>query len=256
MFSWSAGEIWPVSIPNYPALNVVSGGLFYTGAAMLLGRYLKQRNWVDLFLLLSIPLLLLPSMLALAFPAENPNLYRTGGVIVPVFLMAAVALDGWMSAMKAARPSLVNRVAIWLVAIAVLGLAALQDYDWVFNKFQENYHNSAWNSSEMGLLAREFGETIGSPDTIYVMAYPHWVDSRLVAANAGFPERDYRLDVENIANTKTDPRAKLFILFKEDQAALDALRQAYPRGWVEQVPSKVPTKEFQVYFAPPEAAAP
>jgi hypothetical protein len=221
------------------------------GAAILLGRYLKRRNWVDLFLLLCIPLLQLPSTLALAFPAENPNLYRTGGVIIPVFLMAAIALDAWMRAMQAARPSATGRAAIWIVAIAVIGLAALQDYSWVFDKFQENYRNSAWNSSEMGLLAREFGETIGSPDTIYVMAYPHWVDSRLVATNAGFPDRDFRLDVDQLESTTADPRAKLFILFKEDQVALDALRQIYPHGWVSQIPSKVPTKEFQVYFAPP-----
>jgi hypothetical protein len=29
MFSWDNGEVWPISIPHFPALSVVSGALFY-----------------------------------------------------------------------------------------------------------------------------------------------------------------------------------------------------------------------------------
>ena len=83
MFSWDNGEVWPISIPHYPALSVVSGALFYLGAGLVLIRYLRHRHWLDLFLLISIPLLMLPSILSLAFPSENPNLYRTGGALCP-----------------------------------------------------------------------------------------------------------------------------------------------------------------------------
>ncbi len=100
MFSWSGGVVWPISIPDYPALGMVSGGLFYLGAALVLLRFVHKRNWLDIFLLLSIPILMLPSILSLAFPAENPNLYRTGGVIVPAFLMVGLALDGLMKGVE------------------------------------------------------------------------------------------------------------------------------------------------------------
>jgi len=95
MFSGNAGVIWPTSIPNHPALGGVAQSLFFLGVVLAFGRYIRQRQWTDLLLLVSIPLLQLPSTLALAFPDENPNLYRTGGTLVPVFLLAALALD-WL----------------------------------------------------------------------------------------------------------------------------------------------------------------
>jgi hypothetical protein len=60
MFAWSNGEIWPVSVPYRPALGVVSAALFYLGIVLILVRYIRRRNWLDLFLILSIPLLMLP----------------------------------------------------------------------------------------------------------------------------------------------------------------------------------------------------
>jgi hypothetical protein len=115
---------------------------------------------------------------------------------------------------------------------------------------------ASWNSSEIGAIAKEFAETIGSPDTVWVMGYPHWVDTRLVALNAGFPGRDYELFVDELETTLPDTRAKLFILNKDDQAAAEALRQMYPQGWLSFYPSKTPTKEFRLFFVPPQSSEP
>ena len=71
--------------------------LFFLGVVQLLVRYIRQRHWLDLFLLVSVPLLMLPSILSLAFPDENPSLNRTGGAIIPVFLIAALALEGLLT---------------------------------------------------------------------------------------------------------------------------------------------------------------
>jgi hypothetical protein len=100
MFSWDDGEIWPVSVPHRPALDVVSGALFNLGILLLLVRYIRQRNWSDLFLILSIPLLMLPSILSLAFPSENPALNRSAGAFIPVFVVVAIALDGLMTGIE------------------------------------------------------------------------------------------------------------------------------------------------------------
>ncbi len=83
MFNWDDGEIWVHSVPHRPALDVVSGALFLIGAALVLVRYIRQRHWQDLFLLLAVPLLQLPSILSLAFPGENPALNRAAGAMVP-----------------------------------------------------------------------------------------------------------------------------------------------------------------------------
>jgi hypothetical protein len=251
MFSWDAGEIWPISVPGYPALGVAVGALFYLGAGLALVRYVKHRHWLDLCLILSIPILQLPSTLALAFPAENPNLYRTGGAMIPVFLLAARALDGLMTSLEAWRPARAGRLAAAALAVGLVMIAALQDYTLVFDAYYQQYRNASWNTSEIGALAGEFAETIGSPDTIWVMGFPHWIDSRLVATNAGYPGRDYRMFPEQLTNTLADPRPKLFILNPQDTQGMQALRQLYHQGWPQTIQSKTPGKDFVLFFVPP-----
>ncbi len=99
MFNWDNGEIWVHSVTHRPALGVVSGALFLIGVILLLVRYLRKRHWLDLFLLLSIPLLAMPSILSLAYPGENPALNRAGGAYVTAFVIAALALDAIVSAL-------------------------------------------------------------------------------------------------------------------------------------------------------------
>lgn len=251
MFSWDNGEIWPTSIPHYPALGVVSGALFYMGAGLLVIRYLRRRHWQDLFWLLSVPILQLPSTLSLAFPAENPNLYRTGGALIPVFLMAAMALDGLMRSLTKRIPAPWGGRYAWAVALVMVGLACMQDYDLVFRQFYEQYRLSSWNTSEIGQVVGEYTRTIGAPDTAWLMGAPHWVDSRLVAINAGYPGKDFALFADELGLTAGELRAKLFIVKPDDQATIDALEQFYPQGWFQTYPSKAPTKDFLIYFVPP-----
>ncbi len=71
MFNWDDGNIWVASVPHRPALDVVSGALFLIGIVLLLARYLQKRHWLDLFLLLSVLILQLPSTLSLAFPMRT-----------------------------------------------------------------------------------------------------------------------------------------------------------------------------------------
>ena len=251
MFSMSNGVVWGVSIPDYPALNTIAGGAFYIGVAIVLARYLHKRHWMDLFLLLSIPLLMLPSILSLAFPAENPNLYRTGGAFVPVFLLVGIALDALMSGFesKMKRP---GSVLAWLIMGALLVISARQDYDLVFTKYYQQYRLSAWNYSEMGQAIRDFSETIGSPENTWLMGAPHWADTRLVAITAGYPRRDFAMFVDNLETTTQNPGPKLFLVKPSDGLAIEALSQTYPDGWFQTFKSKVETKDFLLFFVPPE----
>jgi hypothetical protein len=252
MFSWSGGVVWGVSIPDYPVLEVVSGALFYLGVALALLRYLRRRHWLDLFLLVSIPLLMLPSILALAFPSENPNLYRTGGAMVPVFLLIALALDGMMNALQARLGAEWGPRFAWGLAFLLVAWSAIVNYDLVFNQYFRQYQFSAWNTSEIGQVIRDFSTTIGSPDSAWVMGYPYWVDTRLVAINAGYPLKDYAMFVEDLDSTQADPNARLFIINPQDQPAVEALVRLYPQGWLQNYTSSVPTRDFLIYFVPPD----
>ena len=254
MFFWENGQVWVVSIPNRPALDLASAGLFALGAILILIRYAHQRHWVDLFLLISIPILMLPSILSLAFPAENPILNRTAGAIVPVFVIIGIALDGLISGLEARVNGKTGQILAWGVAIFLLGWASMQNYHLVFNEYQRSYELSAWNTSDMGQVIQQFGDLFGTTETAWVVAYPHWVDTRLVGINAGEPKRDFAIWPDRLGETVADPRPKLFLVKPDDQMGLAALRQLYPQGNLQLYDSPLEGKDFMIYLVLPEKA--
>ncbi|HEX7975255.1 MAG TPA: glycosyltransferase family 39 protein, partial [Anaerolineales bacterium] len=251
MFGWDNGEVWTTSIPHRPALDVISAALFYLGMGVILVRYIRRRHWLDLFLLVSIPMLMLPSILSLAFPAENPQLSRTGGAFVVAFVILAIALDGLL---QAVRRSLSEpggtRLALAFGLLLFTG-SAFQNYDLVFEQYNHEYQASAWNTSEMGQVIRDFAVSIGAIDNAWVVGFPYWVDTRLVGMVAGYPTRDTVILPDQLSTTETSPGAKLFLVKPEDQKDLDALHQLYPKGWSTLYKSKMPGKDFLMYFVPP-----
>ncbi len=254
MFNWNNGSIWVHSLPNRPALDVVTGSLFLMGVVLLLVRYVQKGDWLDLFLLLSIPILLLPSILSLAFPGENPALNRTAGAIVPTFLVAAMALDGLIRVIAAQ-----GRGSVWAYVVTgvLLWVSASQNFDLVFRQFDQNFRVNAWNSSEMGAIVKQFGLAYGETDTAWVVPFPYWVDTRLVGVWAGIPNRDFAIWPDQLAETLQSSGPKLFIVKASltdpkanDQQTVDLLRRLYPQGALSLHRSAVPERDFWVYFVP------
>ncbi|MBN1538459.1 MAG: glycosyltransferase family 39 protein [Anaerolineales bacterium] len=251
MFAWDNGEVWVVSIPHRPALSMVSAAMFHLGLVLAGYRYWKQRSWQDIFLALSIPLLLMPSILSLAFPAENPILNRTAGAYVPAFVFVGIAMQGCLSGIRRAWDARRGLFLAWIVGLFLFTAAARQDYKLVFEQYAEDYLLSAWNTSEMGKVLGDFSRTIGSPETIWVVAYPYWVDTRLVGMQAGYPALDTAINPDQISETVADPRPKLFLVSPDDVTGLETLRDLYPDGSLKKYQSRVETKDFWMFFAPP-----
>ncbi|MDD5466408.1 MAG: glycosyltransferase family 39 protein [Anaerolineales bacterium] len=254
MFAWDDGEVWVVSIPHRPALSVASAVLFHLGALLVLVRYIQKRHWVDIFLLLSVPLLMLPSILSLAYPAENPILNRTSGAIVPVFIISGIALDSLMTALESGLESQWGKRLGWLLCGLLFIGAAVQDHDLVFRQYRDQYALSAWNYSEMGEVLCNFTQSIGTPGSAWVVAYPYWVDTRLVGIEAGYVDLNPVILPTQLADTQTNPGAKLFLLYPQDSESLEALKKLYPSGVMKEYTSKVPEKNFWMYFVPPNTA--
>jgi hypothetical protein len=252
MFGWSNGNVWASSIPYRPALDVISGAFFYTGYALLIIRYVMRRYWLDLFLVLSIPLLMLPSILSLAFPEENPNLSRTAGALVPAFVMIGLSIDAFASNIILKFPTQVGKRLAWGTVIGLFVLAGLQNYNLVFKQYRLIYETSSWNTSEMGEVVRSFTETMGSPDHVWLVGYPHWADSRLVGINSGYPTRDYGIFPENLSQTQDLSGAKLFLIYPNDNNTVSILQQMYPTGWLQTYDSTREGKDFLVYLVPPQ----
>jgi hypothetical protein len=248
MFFWSNGEIWPVSIPHRPALDVVSAALFFLGIVLLGVRYIRRRNWLDLFLILSVPLFMMPSILSLAFPSENPTLNRTAGALVPVFLIAGLSLDGFLSGIEGRISQPINKVVAWTIGFILLFWSGYQNYDLVFNQYQRNYAQSAWNTSEIGQAISEFTGSVGTQENAHVVAYPHWVDTRLVGINAGYPTRDFAIWPEGLQETAGSQGPKLFIVKNDDQESLATLQSLYPEGIIQQYNSQYLNKDFYQFF--------
>jgi 4-amino-4-deoxy-L-arabinose transferase-like glycosyltransferase len=248
MFHWDDGEIWVNSIPHRPALDVVTAALFLFGALLLLLRYARQRDWRDLFLLISIPLLQLPSTLSLAFPGENPALNRAGGAAVTVILIAALALDGLITAFGSGQ----RRGWAALLVGFLLFTSLSQNYDLVFHQFDSQYRDGAWNTSEMGKVIQQFGQTYGQTDTLWIIPYPYWVDTRLPGIWAGIPNRDFAIFRENLPETLMKPYPKMFIYRPDDVESEAALRALYPQGTVSRYHSVYANKDFMLYFVPSE----
>jgi len=256
MFNFDDGEIWVHSLPHRPALDVVSAALFVIGVILLLVRYIRTRHWLDLFLLVSIPLLQLPSSLSIAFPGENPALNRAGGAYIPAFIIGALALDGLLTSFGRGR---MRSVLIWVVTGILLYSSASQNYDLVFNQYYRMFKQASWNTSEMGAVIKEFEQTYGpqSADNVWIVPFPYWVDTRLPAVWAGIPNRDMAVWRDKIPDTLNVSGPKLFMVKANvndpggnDSETLDVLQEIYPDGQLRLHSSDVTGHDFWIYFVP------
>ncbi|MFQ5616252.1 MAG: hypothetical protein ACE5GO_07315 [Anaerolineales bacterium] len=257
MFAWDNGETWVHSVVHRPALDVVSAALFYMGVVLLLMRFIRQRKWIDILLIVSVPILLMPSVLSLAFPAENPSLNRPSGVIVPVFLIVAMALDGFMTGVQSRLGPRGGARIAWGVTAVLVFWSALQNYDLVFKQYFVQYQRSSWNTTELGEVVRGYVDSIGETEGVWVVGYPHWVDTRLVSIIAGFPEMDHGVVPEQmIERSQQYTGSKLFLLHPQAADSIEMLENVYPGGMLQLYPSKVETKDFWMYFVPYNARFP
>jgi len=264
MFSKTADNAWLVSPPGQPSLDYLMGGLFMLGLALLIYRYVRWRHWLDLLPLLLLPFLLLPSMLALAFPIENPSLHRASMAIPIVFLIVALPLrllidygrrwfSGWQGPVLGAG-----------LAVGVLAFSASVNARILFVDYLQSYRLSALNASEIGQVIHDFAATIGSYDTVFVRPYPYWVDTRAVGMYAQGGQirpdfgREFAIEYTDLGRLQSDPRPRLFILDRLDYLprpdgvppSLPELRRLYPEGKLSLYKSKIPDHDFLLYFVP------
>jgi hypothetical protein len=254
MFNVDDGNIWVNSLPHRPALDFVSGALFVIGSVLLLARYFQKRHWLDLFILLSIPLLQLPSTLSIAFPDENPALNRAGGAFVMAFIVVALALDGLITAFGSDKR---RKILAYALTGILFCISAAQNFDLVFNQFDVQYREGSWNSSEMGNVIKQFEQTYHETDTVWIVPFPNWVDTRLPGVWAGIPNRDFALWPDHLADSLQFSGPKLFMLKANtnlpeanDQQDINALQQLYPNGALTLHKSPVEGHDFWIFTVP------
>ena len=251
MFFYSDGNTWVHSIPNRPALDFITAAFYFIGSLIVLIRYIKHHEWEDLFLILAVPLLMMPSILSLSFPEENPSLNRTGGAIIPVFILAAIGFEGVFSQLWYQSRNKGGKIVTVGLASVLFFAACINNYNLVFNQYNQQFLASAWNTSQIGTVVRGFTNSIGDINNAYVVPYPHWVDTRLVGINAGFVTKDLALWPDQFSTLQDNGSAKLFIIKPENFEAIDLLKGKYPDGALYNYDSGRPGKDFLIYSVPP-----
>ena len=251
MFQWTSDSAWLISPANQPALDWVMGACFFLGVALLIYRYSRYRDWLDLFLLLAVPILLLPSTLALAFPIENPSLHRSGAAIPIVFLIVALPLRVFIDyARKATRQWWGGLAGVAVVTLLLL-ISAQENWTILFERYANQYKSSVQNAPELGETVRAWADSIGEWDTVVVKAYPYWVDTRAVGYYAGQPGwNNVALELDKLDDLVNDPRPKLYILNRKDHEALAFLRRLYPQGTLAYHVSDYNDKDYLTFLVP------
>jgi hypothetical protein len=170
---------------------------------------------------------------------------------VPVFVVIAMAFESTIRTVWERLLGRAGRLILLVVVALLLIWSGSNNYDLVFNQYYNIYLSSSWNTSEIGELAKLFIDTQGSPETTYLVGYPYWVDSRLVAINAGYPGLDFAIFTDQIPDTAEDPRAKMFFLNVNDEEDMALLQDLYPNGTLSRYASSAQSKDFMIFSVPP-----
>lgn len=251
MFARTSDAAWLVSPTGQPALDWVTSALFHLGLVFVFLRYCRKRSWLDLFLIVSIPLMLLPSTLALAFPIENPSVTRSGMAQPIVFLVAAMALDVMMRYIDRGLRGRFGAVASIAVAMIMVGVVVWLNQRITFDAYAKQYALAAENASELGEVVQGFAGTLGTWESVWVVAYPHWVDTRAVGIYAdrfGWNNVILGDQETHLESTLSDKGNKLFILNNKDIAIQELLWEIYPDGMLRRRLSRIsPDKDFLLF---------
>jgi hypothetical protein len=259
MFSWNDGVGWFNCVPLRPALDIVTGGLFHLGVFGMAVYAIKKRSWEAVSLIVLIPVLLLPTILALAIPNENPSLARATAAVPITFLFPAFSLILLADYLKGLIPGGSGRWVAALTALVLIFVAARQDFDLTQRQYPAVYRENSQNASEIGAFMKEFYTSIGRAEDAYFIPYPYWVDDRIMNLYAGFPiHSTHYVMPENLSAFVFSGRPTLFLLLAKDTEDLRALQDKFPTGYYGTVVSNYPGHDFVFFVVPgtPNAAIP
>lgn len=260
MFNVVGDTVWANTVPHKPALDEVGGAFLLLGVLAALYRLFgkrvsgQRRDWPLLMAIGSGVILLLPSILSLAFPNENPSVVRTAGAIPVVAVLAAMGVYAAAQAVKALGGA---QWGPWLAALllaVVLAATTQLNYQRYFVSYLASYQMASQNSSEMAESMRGFIATGGDLEHITVRAWPHWVDTRALALIMGDPSwqnTNVVIDrIDELTRQRDDPAPQMYLLHRNDKDGLALLRKTFPLGYAVQHRSPIPGHDYVLFLVP------
>jgi hypothetical protein len=242
-FNWTGDAVWVNTIPRIPILDPVSGGLLVIGSAWCAYRLMVHREARYGYLAVLFLAGMLPSIMSIAYPGENPSTVRMGAVIP---LVAVVTATGLVVATR--------RLALWLgidsdpsaatrngFSVIVTGAFAcgLVVWAWTINArayfvdYPMQHAASSQHASRFGDMVRGFVASGGRREDVHILPGPHWVDWRLLAAETG--DIRWRPITESVADLPSHDSAtgrRLYLVHPDDRPSIEQLRRWYPTATV------------------------
>jgi hypothetical protein len=260
-FNWRGDGAWVNAVVFAPLLDVVTGAALLAGVVIVGYELISRRSLTAAAIVVAAPILMLPSILSLAFPAENPGVNRLGAAAPVVFTIAALPF-GFLAASlgpgererwrSASPPRLVAAVAALGLLAVGMTTAVVRNFDRYFHDYAQQYRVFVPSTDEIAAAVRS-----GIPDGVgleqtYLLGYSNWVDGRNVGFALGLP-RWY--EHHNIEPGQALPRRDggssiLFVLNPADHGRRAELEAASPGGRYVVVTSDVPGHDIALYSVP------
>jgi 4-amino-4-deoxy-L-arabinose transferase-like glycosyltransferase len=262
----ATSDSWFHSPAGRPALETIGGALFVLGVLTALWHW-RRGDWRLGALVPMVPLLILSSVMALAFPGENPSLTRAAGALVPVAILAALPLGFTARRLREAWGGDGTAVFFLLTTGLFVAMASGTNSRY-FGEYEELYARSSHRTRDMGELVSHFLALGGTADHAYIVSWPHGPDYRAVAAQIGDLDWNGNLwddasggeqsarAVERLGHPQ-DPSRKLYIVggpFAADNLA--ELARLYPTALVTFHPARFEGKELWSVLVPEGDGAP
>ena len=241
MFNWMGDTNWRWSVSFAPVLDIFTGSFLVLGAASWLARLIKfRRDLVEWMVPLVIFSMLLPLLLNIAYPFNNPNITRASGAIPGIYLIAAVPIACISLRLARLFPGKLGRSLGLIFCAAVLLLANHRNTSLLFDKFPKVYEPAPY--SHIGSVIRGFAESDGAWGNAIVIPYPAYWDERNISIEAGQPALRNTAWLPDVpafiddARRRTDDyrlnpnRDLLFIYAPEDEESSRQLQEWFPRG--------------------------
>ncbi|NLE83691.1 MAG: glycosyltransferase family 39 protein [Chloroflexi bacterium] len=246
MVNWNNHSSWVEGIANRPAVDWVTGAFFLFGLSVILFHDMRTKPDQSISLVLLFFVGLLPSVLSLAQPMENPSLSRAIISVVPVMLIAGRGLAFAADRLLVSENRWVKQ-ALFIGIFAILII--LRNFSLINTTYPREYQASAWNSSEMSSVIQNYDTGQGGTSQAYIVGYPHWVDARAVAITMGEPHVNFSILPQDLGSTAELQTAKIFLLHISDSESLGQLQSLYPAGVTSLYQSVHPGKDFLIFLA-------
>jgi hypothetical protein len=252
-----------------PALDRYTGTLFFLGLIAWGWLLLRRRDPARWLIPLGVPIMLLPTALAFAFPIEIPSATRASGALPCVFVLAAYPVALSLQFLGRRLTALPDR----LLTLTLLGLVATviaqANITLYFGAAMAAYRASTQEHHRGGTILRAFIAEADAPGNAFVVAHPFWWDHRAVAIEAGDPQWDNGIAVDDlhaaimaqiIRNNGTryefrPDRPVLFFINQRDLAVADDLRSWFASGDVKRIATTSSERDFLVLTTQPAGCA-